>query len=351
MKLLSVQLKLRCSSELPLVRRRFLSGVIFGNPRRKFLIRAIALLTVPLTAHGQWEKPRRIGVLGGEPGPRWRAFEMVLRQSGWREGDNVQLVWRWSSGTPDRIPELIADLLRLKVDVIVTEGTIETTAAKIATKEIPIVMATTSDPIGTGLVASLARPGGNVTGSATTAPQLLAKQIELLNEAIIGLEQIAVLRNPTNPAHRGAYQQVESGAGRLNIKVRAIDAHDAATLARAYPAIIGLKPQALIILADVVFDARQPEIAAFARTSGIPAIYNKTAFAEAGGLMSYGARYDEFFRQAARYVDRILRGAKPGELPVMLPTQFDLFVNVRTANELAIRIPESVLLRANRVIE
>lgn len=320
-------------------------------PRRNFLLRAAALLAAPLTARSQVEKTRRIGVLGGEPGPRWKGFETVLRESGWREGENLQLVWRWSSGMPDRVPELAADLVRLKVDVIVTEGTIETTAAKNATTEIPIVMATTSDPIGTGLVASLARPGGNVTGSATTAPQLLAKQIELLNESVTGLRQIAVLRNPTNPAHRGAYQQVESGAVPLNIKVRAIDARDAATLARAYSEIMTLKPQALIILADVIFDARQPEIAEFARATRLPAIYNKSAFAEAGGLMSYGARYDEFFRQAARYVDRILRGAKPGELPVMLPTQFDFFVNARTANELAIRIPESVLLRANRVIE
>jgi putative ABC transport system substrate-binding protein len=252
---------------------------------------------------------------------------------------------------PDRVAELTADLVRLKVDVIVTEGTIETTAAKNATTEIPIVMATTSDPIGTGLVASLARPGGNVTGSATTAPQLLAKQIELLNEAVTGLGQIAVLRNPANPAHRGAYEQVESAAAPLNIKVRAVDARDTATLARAYSEIVARTPQALIILADVIFDARQPEIAEFARATRLPAIYNKSAFAEAGGLMSYGARYDEFFRQAARYVDRILRGAKPGELPVMLPTQFEFFVNMRTANELAIRIPESVLLRANRVIE
>ena len=328
-----------------------MSGVLVEIPRRKFLLLATALVAVPFAVDGQAATTPRIGVLGGEPGPRWRAFEAVLRESGWREGENVQLVWRWSAGMPERIPELTAELVRLKVDVIVTEGTIETTAAKNATKDIPIVMATTSDPIGTGLVASLARPGGNVTGSATTAPQLLAKQIELLNESVNGLKQIAVLRNPTNPAHRGAYEQVEGGAGRLNMKVRAIDARDSRTLAHAYSAITALKPQALIILADVVFDARQPEIAEFARGSGLPAIYNKTAFAEAGGLMSYGARYDEFFRQAARYVDRILRGAKPGELPVMLPTQFELVVNVRTAKELAIRIPESVMLRANRVIE
>jgi putative ABC transport system substrate-binding protein len=252
---------------------------------------------------------------------------------------------------PERIPELTADLLRLKVDVIVTEGTIETTSAKNATTEIPIVMATTADPVGTGLVVSLAHPGGNVTGSATTAPQLLGKQIELLNESVTGLSRLAVLRNPTNLAHRGGYEQVESGAVHLNIKVQAIDARDAPTLARAYSTIIALKPQALIVLADVVFDARQPEIAEFARASRLPAIYNKAAFAEAGGLMSYGARYEEFFRQAAKYVDRILRGAKPAELPVVLPTQFELVVNIKTARELAVRIPQSVLLRADRVIQ
>jgi putative ABC transport system substrate-binding protein len=252
---------------------------------------------------------------------------------------------------PARIPELTADLVRLKVDVIVTEGTIETTAAKNATTEIPIVMASTSDPVGTGLVASLARPGGNVTGSASSAPQLLGKQIELLNETVNGLRQIAILRNPTNPAHRTGYEQVESAAGRLKIKVQAVDARDAATLARAYSEITALKPQALIVLADVVFDARQPEIAEFARTSGLPAIYNKTAFAEAGGFMSYGTRFEELFRQAARYVDRILRGAKPSELPVVLPTKFEFVVNLKTARELGIRVPRSVLLRADRVIE
>ena len=275
----------------------------------------------------------------------------MLRESGWREGENVQVIWRWSSGNPERIPELAADLVRLKVDIIVTEGTSETTAAKNATTQIPIVMATTSDPVATGLVASLAHPGGNVTGSATTAPQLLGKQIELLNESVNGLKQIAVLRNPTNPAHRAGYEQVESGAARLKIKVDAVDARDATTLARAYSAIAALKPQALIVLADVVFDSRQPEIAEFARASGLPAIYNKAAFAEAGGFMSYGARYEEFFRQAARYVDRILRGAKPRKLRVVLPTKFDFVVNLKTARELAIRIPQSVLLRADRVIE
>jgi putative ABC transport system substrate-binding protein len=212
-------------------------------------------------------------------------------------------------------------------------------------------MATTADPVGTGLVANLARPGGNVTGSATTAPQLLAKQIELLNESVNGLRRIAVLRNPTNPGHRLGYEEVENSAGHMNIRVQAVDAHDTATLARAYSEIVALKPQALILLADVIFDARQPEIAEFARTRALPAIYNKIAFAEAGDLMSYGARYDEFFRQAARYVDRILRGAKPGDLPVMLPSQFEFVVNLRTARELAIGIPPSVLLRANRVIE
>jgi putative ABC transport system substrate-binding protein len=303
-------------------------------------------------AHAQQvARTRRIGVLGGEPGPRWSNFEAVLRESGWREGENVQVIWRWSAGMPERIAQLAADLVRLKVDVIVTEGTIETTAVKNATTEIPIVMATTADPLATGLVTSLARPGGNVTGSATTAPQLLGKQIELLNESVQGLRRIAVLRNPSNPGHRSGYEQVETSAEQLNIKAEAVDAHDTATLARAYAQISGLKPQALILLADVIFDARQPEIAEFARSSGLPAIYNKTAFAEAGGFMSYGARYDEFFRQAARYVDRILRGEKPGDLPVMLPTQFELVVNLKTARALAIHGPPSLLLRANRVIE
>ena len=320
--------------------------------RRSFLVLAGVVLAAPFVADGQQAtRMRRIGVLGGAPGPRWNDFEATLRENGWREGDNVQVVWRWSSGMPERIPELAADLVHLKLDVIVTEGTIETTAVKNATTEIPIVMATTADPVGTRLVASLARPGGNVTGSATTAPQLLPKQIELLNESVNGLRRIAVLRNPMNPGHRLAYSQIESGTEPLKIKVEAVDAHDAATLARAYSAIRAVKPEALLVLADVVFDARQPEIVEFARTSRLPAIYNKVAFAEAGGLMSYGARYDEFFRQAARYVDRILRGAKPSELPVVLPTQFEFVVNVRTAKELAIRIPQSVLLRADRLVE
>ena len=320
--------------------------------RRKVLLIAIGLVVAAFDVHGQQGgRTRRIGVLGGAPGPRWSNFEAVLRETGWREGENVQVIWRWSAGMPERIPVLAADLVRLSVDVIVTEGTIETTAAKNATSDIPIVMATTADPVATGLVASLARPGGNVTGSATTAPQLLGKQIELLNELVDGLRRIAVLRNPTNPGHRLGYEQIESSAEHLKIKAQPVDAHDTTTLARAYSEITALKPQALILLADVIFDARQPEIAEFARTSGLPAIYNKPAFAEAGGFMSYGARYEEFFRQAARYVDRILRGEKPSELPVVLPTEFELVVNLRTARELAIRIPPSLLLRANRVIE
>jgi putative ABC transport system substrate-binding protein len=179
----------------------------------------------------------------------------------------------------------------------------------------------------------------------------LGKQLELLDESISGLRQIAILRNPTNPAHRVAYEQIDGAAVHMKIKIHAVDAHDAATLAHAYSTISALKPQALLVLADVVFDGRLPEIAEFARTSRLPAIYNKSAFAEAGGFMSYGARYEEFFRQAARYVDRILHGAAPSDLPVVLPTKFDLVVNRKTARELAIGIPQSVLLRADRVID
>ncbi len=293
----------------------------------------------------------RVGILGDTSGPQWTAFRDGMRERGWIEGQSLELAWRWSEGTTDRLPALAAELVQLKVDVIVTEGGPATRAAKKATATIPIVMTIVADPVGTGLVASLARPGGNVTGSSSPSPQLTAKQIELLKEAVPRLSRLSVLWNPTSPAHPVALKEIEAAAAALRVSVQRVEARTAEELESAFAAITQQRPHGLLVLATPIFDAQQRRIADFAARSRLPAVFNKPLFAEAGGLMAYGARYADFFRHAATYVDKILNGAKPADLPVEQPARFELIINLRTAKALGLTIPPSLLLRADRVIE
>ena len=312
---------------------------------------ALAPFFAPFSSHAQPPvRTPRIGILGDTPGPQWTAFRDGMRERGWIEGQNVEMEWRWSEGTTDRLPDLASELVRLGADVVVTEGGPATRAAKKATATIPIVMTIVADPVGTGLVASLARPGGNVTGSASPSPQLTAKQVELLKEAVPRLSRLSVLWNPTSPAHPMALREIEVAAAVLRVKVQPLGARSTDELESAFATITGQRPQGLLVLGTPIFDAQQRRIADFATRTRLPAVFNKPLFAEAGGLMAYGARYADFFRHAATYVDKILKGAKPSDLPVEEPARFELVINLKTAKTLGVTIPPSLLLRADQII-
>ena len=294
---------------------------------------------------------RRIGVLGDAPGPQWQIFRQALGELGYTEGQNIALEWRWAEGQLKRFPDLAAELVRLRVDVIVTEGTPAALAAKTATSTIPIAMAIIGDPVRTGIVQSLARPGGNITGSSSLSPELYPKQMELLKEILPGLRRLAVLWHPGSLGLRLALKYVESAGKVLRVQLQLVEAREAAELKSAFSMLTRKRPGALLVMADPTFDSVQGQIADLAAKARLPAVYNKSAFAEAGGLLVYGAQYSTFFRRAAYYVDRILKGTKPADLPVEQPTRFDVVVNLRTAKALGLKIPPSVLVRATKVIE
>ncbi len=293
----------------------------------------------------------RIGILGDTLGPQWNAFRQELADLGWIEGKNVEMEWRWSEGTTARFPDLAGELVRLRVDVMVTEGGHATRAAKQATATIPIVMTIVADPVGIGLVASLARPGGNVTGSASTSPQLTPKQIELLKEVVPRLSRLSVLLDPGAQAHRVALREIEAAAPALRVKAQPVGARSADELESALSTIARQRPEGLLVLGTPIFDAQQRRIADFATKNRLPAVFNKPLFAEAGGLMAYGPRYADFFRRAATYVDKILKSAKPADLPVEQPTKFELVINLKTAKALGLTVPQSILIRADEVIK
>jgi putative ABC transport system substrate-binding protein len=311
---------------------------------------ALTLAALPSPAQPP-AKTFRIGLLGDTPGPQWDAFRKGMTERGWVEGQSFSIEGRWSQGHNDRLPALASELVRLQMDLIVAEGSTATLVAKKATSTIPIVMAISADPVGTGVVASLARPGGNVTGMASPSPQLTAKQVELLKEVVPGLARLAVLWNPNQPAHRVAMKEIDATAVMLKIKVLPVQARSAGELDGALETIVLQGAGGLLVVANPTMDGRQAKIAEFAAKHRLPAIYNKPQFAEAGGLLSYGPRYADFFLGAAGYVDKILRGARPGELPVEQPVNFELIVNLKTAKALALTVPPAVLLRADQVIQ
>jgi len=294
---------------------------------------------------------RRVGVLADIPGPHWQVFQQTLARLGHKEGAGLAVEWRWANGQIKRFPALAAELVKLKVDVIVAEGTPAIRAAKTATGDIPIVMAISSDPVGMGFVQSLTRPGGNITGSSSRSPELYVKQMELLKEIIPKLSRVGLLWHPGSPASRLTLKEVEAAARVLKIELLPVEARDTIELPGAFRALGGQRPHALIVIATPTFDGLQAQIAELSMSAGLPAVYNKSAFAQAGGLLSYGARYSEFFRRAALYVDRVLKGARPADLPVEQASEFEFVINVKTAKALGVTIPPLLLVRADLVIE
>jgi putative ABC transport system substrate-binding protein len=299
-------------------------------------------------------KVYRIGFLGNSTaaleanlvGP----FREGLRAFGYVEGKNSQVEYRWAEGRYERFPALVAELVALKVDVIVTAGTPAALAVKEATS-LPLVMVAVGDPVGTGLAATLSRPGGSATGLSSIAPDMEGKRLELLTEVLPKLAHIAVLWNPANLFHVGSSKQMRDAAQVMGIRANFFAARFSEELPDAFTAIVKNRPHALVVFADRVFLHQRISIADFASRNRLPVVVTHQEMVDSGALMSFGANYPDMHRRAATYVDKILRGAKPGDLPIEQPSRFELVINLKTAKALGLTIPTTLLLRADRVIE
>jgi ABC-type uncharacterized transport system substrate-binding protein len=322
--------------------------------RRRFLIAAGSSWAVGL-AHAQRPRNAPVGFLSVNSSAaisaRTAAFQQGLRELGYVEGQNIFIHYRYADTKPDRLPALAAELVRMDVQVIVTEGTTATRFAKEATTTIPIVMAQDPDPVGTGFVASLARPGGNITGLANLRPELSAKRLELLKEAVPGLRQVAVLGTLATPGTAQSLRETELAAGTLKLQLQYLDVKSPQDIDKVFQAAAAGGANAVLVLGSPFLLSHRATVADLAAKSRLPAIYYSTDFVEDGGLMSYGVTITDLFRRAASYVDRIIKGAKPADLPVEQPTKVPLVINLKAAKRIGLTIQPSLLLRADRVIE
>jgi putative tryptophan/tyrosine transport system substrate-binding protein len=323
---------------------------------RRAFIGILGVLTSPLAAKAQpAKKVARLGYLllvplAEKPSPEREAFLHGLRELGYMEGQSIAIEYRSAAWNVELLQEHAADLVALKVDVIVAPGPQAALAAKEATKAIPIVITAVADPVSLGLVASLHRPGGNVTGLTVSLPELSGKRLELLKEAVPRASPVAVLWNPANPATAADWKETLAAARALGVTLQSMEVSAADDFVRAFSAMSRRRPAALMTIVDTVTHPYREIIADFALKNRLPTIAS-SEFAEAGGLMSYGPNLPEMFRRAAAYVDKILKGAKPADLPVEQPRRFELVINLKTAKALGLTIPPSILVRADRVIE
>ena len=307
----------------------------------------------PVAADAQQPaKVPRIGWLRqiSAPDPSYDAFRQGLRELGYIEGKNIVIEERWAEGKAERLPTLAAELVRLKVDVIVTASTPAIQAAQKATGTIPIVMAASGDPVGAGLVASLARPGGTVTGLSLLGPELDGKRLELLKAALPKLTRVAFLWDPGNRSLTLRFRELRGAARALDLSLQSIEVRHPNEIESAFATIAKRPPGAVLIPAPMAFSYRE-QIAGFARKNRLPLMYDAREYVEAGGLISYGTNISDLYRRAATYVDKILKGAKPGDLPVEQPTRFEFIINLKTAKTLGLTIPRSVLSLADEVIQ
>ena len=319
-----------------------------------FILCALLLaLGSPVKAQ-QATKILRIGFLGGTfpsaNSARIEAFRQGLRELGYVEGKNIVIEYRWAEGKFDRLPDLAAELVRLKVNVIVTLGPIITRPAKEATSTIPIVMGFDNDPVGNGFVASLARPGGNITGLSNLAPEISGKQLELLKETVPRLSRVAVFGNSSEPSNPQSLREVELAAGAFRMKLQYLDVLSPKDIETVFRAASNGRADAILMLGNGILNPHRARVAELAVRSRLPAIYNAVEWVEAGGLTSYGASIPDLFRRAATYVDKILKGAKPADLPVEQPTKFEFIINLKAAEQIGLTVPPNVLARADRVI-
>lgn len=318
------------------------------------------LLTAALAAWPAWgwpqaRRPVRIGILGATTAAgfasQWDAFKQGLRNLGWVEGRDLAFEQRFADNQPDRLPPLAAELVALKVDLIATHGIPGTRAAKGATSTNPILMASVADPVAAGLVASFARPGGNVTGIAFLAQELAAKRLQLLKEALPGLQRAAVLSNSRNAAYSDAmFEAMQTAAAALQVQLQRFDAPDPALYEAVFAQMAARRQEAVAITEEATFIAQAQRLAALAQQQRLPSVGNKE-YAQAGGLIGYGANRDAIFLRAAGMADKLLRGAKPADLPVEQPTEFELVLNARAAQAIGMALPGPLRLRADAVIE
>jgi ABC-type uncharacterized transport system substrate-binding protein len=316
----------------------------------------VMLFAVTVIAEAQQPgKVPRIGFLSGQSlstiSIRTEAFRQGLRELGYVEGKNIVIEWRLGEGKIDRIPALAAELVRLKVDIIVTGGVGSTRPANDATNTIPIVMTQDPDPVGDGFVASLAHPGRNITGLSTLSPELSGKRLELLKEIIPKLSRVAVLGTSTNPSTAQALRETEVAAGALAVKVQYLDVRGPKDIEAALSAAGKEHANAVIVLGAPVLASQRTQVVDLMAKSRLPAMYQSAVNVEAGGLMSYGVSGTDLARRAAMYVDKILKGAKPADLPVEQPKKFELIINLKAAKQIGLTIPPNVLARADKVIK
>jgi putative ABC transport system substrate-binding protein len=316
------------------------------------VVLALGLLLAPASSPAQQSKHvPRVGCLSLSAGPlpRAEAFRQGLRELGYVEGQNIVLEWRWAA-SHDRLAQLAAELVRLKVDVLVTDGTSATLAARGATTTTPIVMAGSADPVATGLATSLARPGGNITGLSFVSPELSGKRLELLKDVFPNVSRVTVLWDPENPSNAIQLNQMQVVARSLRMKLRSLAVRNPKELDAAFAAIAHARPDALVVTDSAILFDQRTRIAAFATKSRLPTICGLSGCVDTGLLMFYGASLSDLHRRAATYVDKILKGAEPADLPIEQATKFELVINLKTAKALGLTIPESVLIRADEVI-
>jgi putative ABC transport system substrate-binding protein len=326
--------------------------------RREFIAVVCGAIAYPMGVRAQQQagKVPRIGYLGvtspSDRPPLLDAFRQGLRELGWVEGQNIVIDYRYAEDRVDRLPDLAAELVRLKVDLIVSWGTQGVTAARNATETIPIVMIAVRDPVGTGLIASLQRPGGNVTGvSGYAGLESIAKQLELLKETVPKIRRVAILSNPTNAYHQLAIREVNVVAQSLGVQLQLLEARDPNEFDGAFAAMGKERVGALLVLSDVIFNNHRTRLADLAARSRLPAAYGVRESVEAGGLMSYGPSFLDFYRLAATYADKILKAAKPADLPVEQPTKFELVINLKVAKALGLEVPPVIMAQADELIE
>ena len=326
--------------------------------KQKFIGIALCAMLFTLSLPAQAQQPAgipRIGLLISSSAafslPRVEAFRQRLRELGYVEGKNIIIEYRYAEGKRERLPDLAAELVRLKVDVIVTTGVQPVLAAKKARATIPIVFAASSDPVGAGLVSSLARPGGNITGLSQMAPDLDGKRLELLKEAFPKVARVALLWQSSGTRGDQELTEMEAAAKALGLKLLSLPVRSLEDFEGAFARAKRDGAQALITAPGALIVTRQRQVLDFAAKNRLPAMYASNEFVEAGGLMSYAPSYTDLYRRAADYVDKILKGIKPADLPVEQPTKFEFFVNLKTAKQIGVTIPSSVLARADRVIK
>ncbi len=324
------------------------------RPVRLIVTLVLGILATPLAAEAQPAgKVPRVGFLLPGAQATSAPFVDAFRQGlgGYVEGRTIEIHYRWAEGKAERLPELAGELVRLKVDILVTPGQQATLAVKQATATIPIVMVGVQDPVGTGLVGSLARPGANVTGLSAQAEEYAAKWLELLKTVLPHLARVAVLADPTNPSYDVYWRALRPAARTLGVQLHALDARQPGDLPGAFAEAARQRVGALVVPLQPFTTRAQSRIVELAAKSRLPAIYALKEAVGIGGLMAYGASLPDMYRQAAIYVDKILKGAKPADLPVEQPTKFELVINLKTAKALGLKIPQSVLIRADEVIQ